>query len=438
MPEQVFIHSIRVDEEKCIGCVACMKTCPTKAIRIRQEKARINFEKCIDCGACLRVCPYGAIIPITTASSDLDRFRFKIALPSPVIYTQFGEQVMPNEILTIIKEIGFDHVYDEALVCEMISVAIEEYLDENKSPRPIISSTCPVVVRLIQRLFPSLCKNILPLEPPREIAAKNLRMEVSRDRGYAPEEIGIIDITPCSAKMVSITRPETMERSNLDGAVSIKEIYNKVMMKLKRNLPMTMMQTQTRISGIGIGWAFEGGEIRGLKYTNSVSVSGVLNTIRILEDVESGRLRNIEYLECLICPDGCIGGPLTVENRFIAKSNVLRLIRHFGGKKRVNTDMVRKLYKENFFSFKWAVEPKSFPPLDKNRNKAIRKLKDKERLIKQLPGIDCGVCGAPDCQTLAEDIVRGEARMEDCIHYNKIVMNEKNSTGDKNEARRNR
>ncbi|MDH4211214.1 MAG: 4Fe-4S dicluster domain-containing protein [candidate division WOR-3 bacterium] len=438
MPEQIFIHSIKVDEEKCIGCVACMKTCPTKAIRIRREKARINFEKCIDCGACLRVCPYGAIIPITTASSDLDRFKFKIALPSPVIYTQFGEQVMPNEILTIISEIGFDHVYDEALVCEMISVAIEEYLDENKSPRPIISSTCPVVVRLIQRLFPSLCKNILPLEPPREIAAKNLRIEVNREKGYAPEEIGIIDITPCSAKMVSITRPETMEKSNLDGAISIKEIYNKVMMKLKRNLPMTMMQTQNRISGIGIGWAFEGGEIRGLKYTNSVSVSGVLNTIRILEDVESGRLKNIEYLECLICPDGCIGGPLTVENRFIAKSNVLRLIRHFGGKKRVNTEMVRKLYKENFFSFKWAVEPKSFPPLDKDRDKAIKKLKDKERLIKQLPGTDCGVCGAPDCQTLAEDIVRGEAKLEDCIHYNKIVMKDKNSTGDKNEARRNR
>jgi iron only hydrogenase large subunit-like protein len=438
MPEQIFIHSIKVDEKKCIGCVACMKTCPTKAIRIRGEKARINFEKCIDCGACLRVCPHGAIIPITTASSDLDRFKFKIALPSPVIYTQFGEQVMPNEILTIISEIGFDHVYDEALVCEMISVAIEEYLDENKSPRPIISSTCPVVVRLIQRLFPSLCKNILPLEPPREIAAKNLRIEVSREKGYAPEEIGIIDITPCSAKMVSITRPETMERSNLDGAISIKEIYNKVMMKLKRTLPMTMMQTQTRISGIGIGWAFEGGEIRGLKYTNSVSVSGVLNTIRILEDVESGRLKNIEYLECLICPDGCIGGPLTVENRFIAKSNVLRLIRHFGGKKRVNSDMVRKLYKENFFSFKWAVEPKSFPPLDKDRNKAIKKLKDKERLIKQLPGTDCGMCGAPDCKTLAEDIVRSEAKLEDCIYYNKIVMKDNDSTGDKNEARRNR
>jgi iron only hydrogenase large subunit-like protein len=419
MVKHTAFHSIKVDETKCIGCVACMKVCPTKAIRVREGKARINFERCIDCGGCLRVCPYRAVLPITTSPSDLNRFKYKIALPSPVIYTQFGEQVMPNEILYAIKEIGFDHVYDEALVCEMISVAIEEYLDENKSPRPIISSTCPVVVRLIQRLFPSLCKNILPLEPPREIAAKNLRNEIAGEKNLTPEEIGIIDITPCSAKMVSISHPETMEKSNLDGAIPIRDIYNKVMMKLKKNPPLMMMQTQSRISGIGIGWAFEGGEIRGLKYSNSVSVSGVLDTIRILEDVESGRLKNIEYLECLICPDGCIGGPLTVENRFIAKSNVLRLIRHFGGKKRVNTDMVKRLYKENFFSFKWAVEPKSLPPLDKDRNVAIKKLRMKEDLIRKLPGTDCGICGAPDCQTLAEDVVRGLADLDDCIYINK-------------------
>jgi iron only hydrogenase large subunit-like protein len=428
---QNFIHSIRVDEIKCIGCVACMKVCPTKAIRLRDRKARINYERCIDCGGCLRICPHNAVIPVTTSPSDLHRFKFKIALPSPVVYSQFGETVMPNEILAILKDIGFDHVYDEALVCEMISIAIEEYLDENKSPRPIISSTCPVVVRLIQRLFPTLCKNILPLEPPREIAAKNLRSEVMKERNIAPEQIGIIDITPCSAKMVSISHPETMEKSHLDGAIPIRDIYNRVMMRLKRSMPMVMMQTQTRISGIGIGWAIEGGEIRGLKYTNSVSVSGVLNTIRILQDVESGKLKNIEYLECLICPDGCIGGPLTVENRFIAKSNVLRLIRQFGGKKRVNVDMVRKLYREEFFSFEWAVEPKSFPPLDKDRNIAIQKLKLKEELIKKLPGTDCGVCGAPDCVTLAEDIVRGEAKIENCIYMNQESSSDAQHSGEK-------
>ncbi|UCF71347.1 MAG: 4Fe-4S dicluster domain-containing protein [candidate division WOR-3 bacterium] len=430
-PESSFIHSIKVDDATCIGCVACMKVCPTKAIRLRGGKAHINYERCIDCGGCLRICPHHAVVPVTTSPSDLNRFKYRIALPSPVVYSQFGSTVMPNEILTILTEIGFDHVYDEALVCEMASIAIEEYLDENKSPRPIISSTCPVVVRLIQRLFPTLCKNILPLEPPREIAAKNLRSEVTREKKIAPDEIGIIDITPCSARMVSICHPETMEKSNLDGAIPIKDIYNKVMLRLKRSMPMVMMQSQTRISGIGIGWAIEGGEIRGLKYTNSVSVSGVLNTIRLLQDVESGRLKNIEYLECLICPDGCIGGPLTVENRFIAKSNVLRLIRHFGGKKRVNVDMVKKLYRENFFSFKWAVEPKSFPPLDKDRNVAILKLKQKEELLKRLPGTDCGVCGAPDCKTLAEDIVRGESKIENCIYIKKKPSSEMKNTGDK-------
>jgi iron only hydrogenase large subunit-like protein len=431
MIEQPFTHSIKVDDAKCIGCVACMKVCPTKAIRVHQKKARISFGRCIDCGGCLRVCPHNAIMPLTTQLSDLDRFKFRIALPSPVLYTQFGQEVMPNEVLAILKEIGFDHVYDEALVCEMISVATEEYLDENKSLRPMISSICPVVVRLIQRVFPALCQNILPLEPPREIAAKNLRAEVSKEHNLNSEEIGIIHITPCSAKMVSINHPESMAKSHLDGAISIREVYNKIMMKLKRDTGMFMMQTQTRISGIGIGWAIEGGEIRGLKYTNSVSVSGLLDTIRILEDVESGRLKNIEYLECLICPDGCIGGPLTVENRFVAKSNALRLMRHFGGKKRVNSDLVKKLYKENFFSFKWAVEPKSFPPLDKDRNVAIQKLKSKEELIKRLPGTDCGVCGAPDCKTLAEDVVRGDAKLEDCIYMCKENPQDLQSNGEK-------
>ena len=50
------------------------------------------------------------------------------------------------------------------------------------------------------------------------------------------------------------------------------------------------------------------------------------------------------------------------------------------------------------------------------RNVAIQKLKLKEELIKKLPGTDCGVCGAPDCKTLADDVVRGEARLEDCIY----------------------
>lgn len=414
MKEVSRYHSIEIDREKCIGCVHCMKACPTKAIRVREnKKAKIIDWKCVDCGECLRVCPYDAIVPITTPTSDLKKFKYKVALPSPVLYSQFGQHIMPNEILSVLKEMGFDYAYDETVMCEMTSMVIEEYLDEHNGHAPLISSTCPVVVRLIQRMFPSLCDRIIPIEPPREIAARNLRVEIARRDGLSKEDIGVFHITPCSAKMVSINYPESMEKSYLNGAVSIREIYNTMMMKLKRSEPLSMLQTQSRISGIGLGWAAPGGEVRGVKY-HSVSVAGVHDTIRILQDVEAGKLKDIKYLECLICPDGCLGGPLTVENRFVAKSNILMHIRMYSGKKSVESYMVKKLYKEGFFSFKNEVKPKPFPPLDEDRGRALRKLRLKEAYMERLPGIDCGVCGAPDCKTLADDIVRDYAKLEDC------------------------
>ena len=39
-----------------------------------------------------------------------------------------------------------------------------------------------------------------------------------------------------------------------------------------------------------------------------------------------------------------------------------------------------------------------------------------EELTARFPGLDCGSCGAPTCQTLAEDIVRGDAAPNDCIY----------------------
>ncbi|MCP5105872.1 MAG: 4Fe-4S dicluster domain-containing protein [bacterium] len=422
MAETNRFHSIKIDKERCSGCVNCMKACPTKAIRVRDEKAVLIDRKCVDCGECLRVCPHGAIVPITTPTSDLEKFKYKVALPSPVLYSQFGQHIMPNEILSVLKEMGFDYAYDETVMCEMTSMVIDEYLDEHTSVTsggPLISSTCPVVVRLIQRMFPSLCERIIPIEPPREIAARSLRDEISRRDNIPKEDIGIFHITPCPAKMVSINYPESMAKSYLNGAVSIRELYNKMMMKLKRPEPLSMLQTQSRISGIGLGWAAPGGEVRGVKY-HSVSVAGVFDTIKILRDVEAGKLKDIKYLECLICPDGCLGGPLTVENRFVAKSNILMLIRMYSGKKSVEAFAVKKLYKEGFFSFESKVKAKPFPALDEDRENALRKLGLKDELIRDLPGMDCGVCGAPDCKTLADDIVREEAVLSDCRFKTKV------------------
>lgn len=53
--------AVKVIEATCIGCEACVSTCPFGAIEMRDGKAFIT-EACTACGACIDVCPVGAIV----------------------------------------------------------------------------------------------------------------------------------------------------------------------------------------------------------------------------------------------------------------------------------------------------------------------------------------------------------------------------------------
>jgi iron only hydrogenase large subunit-like protein len=389
-----------------------MTVCPTKAIRVKNGKAHIIDERCIDCGECLRFCPYNAILSITTSFADLKAFKYKVAILSPVLYGQFDNRSSPNEILFAVRRTGFDYVYEIGSICELNNTAIDEYLVEHPDSHPRISSTCSVVVRLIQRLFPSLCELIIPIEPPREIAAKILRAGLARALKLKPEDIGIFHITPCAAKLVSINHPASMEKSNLDGAISIRDIYQPTINALRQTEEEVIIHRffpETVFSGVGLGWSLSGGETRGLRNHRTVAVSGVRDTIRVLDEVETGKLKDIDYLECMVCPDGCVGGPLAVGNRFLAKSRILRLVNAFGEKSMFDQSEINRLYRRNYLAFQHSIKPTPLPPLDSDPAKAVQKAKRREELLRVLPAIDCGACGAPDCRTLADDIVRGLA-----------------------------
>jgi iron only hydrogenase large subunit-like protein len=410
-------HSLNIDTAKCIGCVHCLTACPTRAIRITGGKARIIDELCIDCGECLRFCPRDAIVTRTTSFADLKTFRYKVAVPATVLYGQFENATFPNVILAALRKIGFDYVYELSTICELNNAAIAKYIDDHPAPRPLIASTCPVVVRLIQHRYPSLCDLIVPIEPPREIAAKILRANLPRLLNVPTADIGIIHITPCPAKMVSINHPATMERSWLDGAVSIRDVHGPVLKAIRQSRKDTgihQLFPETLFSGIGMGTALSGGEVRGLKNHRTVAVSGVRDTIRVLDRVEMGLIKDVDLLECAVCPDGCVGGPLAMEDRFIAKSRILRLVDILGERTVVDSSDMTMLYHKDFLSFRHPVRPVKVPPLDSDPARAIRKARRRTRIFKKLPLKDCGACGAPDCRSLADDVVRGQANLADC------------------------
>ena len=51
-----------VNADSCVGCEACVSTCPCEAIEMNDEgKAFVIEDTCIECGACVSACPAEAI-----------------------------------------------------------------------------------------------------------------------------------------------------------------------------------------------------------------------------------------------------------------------------------------------------------------------------------------------------------------------------------------
>ena len=230
-----FYHSVTLDVDKCVGCTNCIKRCPTEAIRVREGKAIITPERCIDCGVCIRVCPHHAKKAKFDHLELLNRFTYNIALPAPSLYGQFRHLDHIDLILTALKCLGFDDIFEVSKAAELVSDATRKIISDGNMPKPIISSACPAIVRLIRVRFPDLCAHVLPLHSPMETAALLAKEEAHQKTGLPIEQIGVFFITPCAAKVTDIKSPIGTTVSHVDGAIAISEIYHQIADAMKHS-----------------------------------------------------------------------------------------------------------------------------------------------------------------------------------------------------------
>jgi iron only hydrogenase large subunit-like protein len=405
-------HSLVTDRTKCVGCVACTKACPTRAIRVRENVAVVDDQLCIDCGTCMEVCRYEAVRPRTSSPADLKKFKHTVAVPSLTLYAQFGREFHPGQVLHALRQVGFDGTYCISWMCEMVAGATDAHLSESRGPWPKISVTCPAVVRLIQIRYPDLIPHLVPIESPRELAAKLRRRRLAAELGAEPHEIGMFFITPCTAIVHSIVAPLGLEASHLDGAFSIADLYGPLLKAMKEK-PGT--DPEDTVSTRGLAWAMAGGEIAGMRNTNSMTVRGVHDVTYVFDRIEAGTFQSVDFIEAYICPDGCVSGGLTVAGRYAAQRNLREISRHLGDQTLVKEEKVRSLVREHFFDFEDEIRARPVRPLARDLKGAIAAKREKDALLAQLPHKDCGACGAPNCEALAEDVVRGQAKRTDCV-----------------------
>lgn len=405
-----FFTSVHLDQDLCKGCINCIKRCPTQAIRVRNGKAVITKEFCIDCGECIRICPHHAKLPTYDKLSVLTNYEYTVALPAPSLYGQFNNLDDVNIVLTALKKMGFDDVYEVSGAAEITSELSRAYINAHPEKYPIISTACPSIVRLIRVRFPNLIEHLLPINPPVELAARTARRHAMEKTGLPADKIGIIFLSPCPSKVTAVKSPLGIEKSEIDAVCAIKDIYVELLPYMKE----VTEPEELAISGkIGVGWGVTGGEAGGLINDNYLAADGIENVIRILEDLEDQKFSsNLEFIELNACNGGCVGGVLTVENPYVAmvKLKHLRKYMPIACNHVESSDSLQGAY--------WSqnVEYEPVFRLGSNRRESIARMARVEELCERFPGLDCGSCGAPTCKALAEDIVRGEAKEHDCIH----------------------
>ena len=418
-----FFHALNVDEKRCIGCSRCMKICPTEAIRIHGGKAAIQEHRCIDCGRCYEVCPAQAIRIKDDDFEAIRRYPHSVALLPAVFMGQFPDDINVSKVYASLYELGFAHVMEVESAAMIYKEAKERYAREHPDVRPLISSFCPAIVRLIQIKYPSLAENVMPIKVPLDLSAMYAVQELV-SRGIPREEIGLFYITPCAAKVSAVKAPVGEEKSIIDGVINMNMLYNGVYKHIKdmgKNHQYPPLSRQ-RLSADAILSTLTNGERRICTAKRSYAIDGIENVMDFLDKLENDEVEGVEFLELRACDQSCAGALLSVDNRFLCGERMYARARKAAERER-NGEMPRDREMEKYQDYLIEnstvdeVQPRSMMVLDPDISKALEKMEKIERMKVHLPQIDCGVCGAPTCEAFATDVVCQQASLHQCVFY---------------------
>ena len=306
-------------------------------------------------------------------------------------------------ILQGLLDIGFDDVFEVAQAAEFVTEYTRDYLKMPGIRKPVISSACPAVVRLIALRHPYLKGNVLPILPPVEVAAVMAKERALRlHPELKPEDVGTFFISPCAAKVSYIRNGFGDYKSRVDVVVSLRDVYFKLLGALKGTSAPVV---SSRAGMIGIGWAASGGESSAIFNDKYLAADGVENVIRVLEAIDNGQIPQLEFIELNACTGGCVGGVMTIENPFIARTRLQTVRRYMPVTQ-------NRLYGDEKYTPEepYCTDMPDYPPISRLSDsfaESMRMMSRIESLRTLLPGFDCGACGSPTCRAFAEDVVRG-------------------------------
>ena len=326
----------RIDQTKCIKCGRCKEACSYQAIikflRPCQEacgmnaigkdqygRADIDYDKCVNCGQCLVNCPFGAIVDkgqIFQLIHAIKKGEKVIAIIAPAFWGQFGEKVTPGQILTAMKQLGFEGLEEVAVGADLCAVEeAEEFMEHVPARQPFMAtSCCPAWSMMAKTAFPDLAKNISMTMTPMVFTARMMKQKDPTAR--------MCFIGPCAAKKLEASRRTV--RSDVDFVLTFEELAGIIEGK---DLDIDLLEVDENeaalcsASAAGRGFAQSGGVAKAVAdkikewhpdmEVKIASAQGLAECKKLLMLAKAGKY-NGYLLEGMGCPGGCIGGAGTI------------------------------------------------------------------------------------------------------------------------------
>ena len=360
--------AVTVKPDKCIRCLQCLHTCPTQAIRLRPSGPEIARHLCVECTACITVCPEGVFdmdcgeeVPAPQESSIL-------VVPDALL-GQCGSRVPSATIIDALSGAGWTRVLFAGIAEKALEDAIVTYAREKAPDVFLLAPVCPAVVNLIRLQYPSLIGHVAPYLTSFEILREHL------------SEVHAVFTPSCPAQSALV---HDIGGSGQVSRVHPREVWEGVysLVKQKQSGPETCEQESPFLATV---------------------ISGMEHVCRFLEKAERGLMEDCGLVALYACYQGCFGSPFWDTPPAVAR---LRAVPSGPADGPVRIHALQRLK---------PLEPRAGARLDPDMSTAIKKLAQINQISKQLPGRNCGICGAPSCLALAEDVVMDRATLASCI-----------------------
>ena len=367
---------------KCSKCMRCVQACPTKAIRMQNNRIVIDKKNCINCFKCINACHHKGMTAQGSTLDDINSYNYTVCLVPSALSCHLESKQKVNTLFNALKKLGFDEIID----LSPVEAAVFEKAKNYSNKEMYISSFCPLVNNLIKVKFPVLQEKVLPINYPSEIMAK-----IRRDK-YKNEQIGIFNLCECAAKLALAKYPYQNLKYEVDHALSIVDIFPKIKsMMVDSNEEVKLSQKGLSVTS----------PLTIEKNPNILVTDGFDSILNILELAEFGLLEEYNLIRLYPCYGGCIGGHLMWGNAYTAIKNIDKI---------ASTQDIMQIDEHYFIK-------DNDEDIDVDQRSIKEKIKYFNAVnlqLENLPGYDCTACGLPTCRIMAEEIVNGHKTLNDC------------------------